>query len=127
MWEHFQAPRKPFTTIFNACKSVTVKSFIPICLSQLTLLQIIFVCHNILRLAFTSDDVRVGIESGVVSAYDPAGAGKPNNGGATSTESVSQELVGFKFLAIALKIPTLKDTSWVRGCPLEKKSYARKF
>ena len=29
--------------------------------------------HNILRLAFTSDDVRVGIESGVVSAYDPAG------------------------------------------------------
>ena len=27
----------------------------------------------------------------------------------------------------ALRLRLLKDTSWVRGCPLEKNSYARKF
>ena len=53
-------------------KVLTMKTFSPIRLSHLTLLQIILVCHNILRLAFTSDGVRVGVESGVVSAYDPA-------------------------------------------------------
>ena len=51
-----------------------MRTFGPIRLLQLTLLQIIFVRHNILRfVAFTSDGVRVGVESGVVSAYDPAG------------------------------------------------------
>ena len=64
-----------------------MKTFSPGCLLQLTLLQIIFVRHNILRLAFTSDGVRVAVESGVVGAYDPAGENQIMDGQARRNRS----------------------------------------
>ena len=81
-----------------------MKTFSPICLLQLTLLQIIFVRHNILRLVFSSDGVRVGVESEVVSAYDPAGENQIMEGQARRNRSRKNKNVS-TFLQLRLFIP----------------------
>ena len=46
------------------------------------------------------------------------------------TTFLSQTFVFLAHISVPLLVLTtflLKDTSWVRGCPLEKNSYARKF
>ena len=75
--EHFQCIDRLLVSYLrryiNACKSVNCENVWSNLFITFDITPDIFVPPNILRLAFTSDGVRVGVESGVVNAYDPAG------------------------------------------------------